>query len=84
MQNLDRNKRDRDQKLDDSRRQNNQNQSEVKPHKETKAGKEGTLKTVHDPTTGKEVQIEDVDASFMNAVENPQVRPTHEVTIYTC
>lgn len=43
------------------------------PHRETKAGKEGTLKTVHDPTTGKEVQIEDVDKNFMKAVENPQL-----------
>lgn len=43
------------------------------PHRETKAGKAGTLKTVHDPTTQKEVQIEDVDADFMKAVKNPQV-----------
>lgn len=56
----------------------------MKPHKENKAGKEGTLKTVHDPTTGKEVQIEDVDANFMNAVENPQVSPAREFSICTC
>lgn len=82
MRNLDRDKKDRDQKLDESRRQNNQGQSEIKPHTETKVGKEGTLKTVHDPTTGKDVQIEDVDADFMKAVENPQVRPAREVVIY--
>lgn len=80
VQNLDSDKRDRDRKLDESRRQNAQGQSEVHPHQETKAGKEGTLKTVHDPTTGKEVQIEDVDADFMKAVENPQVRPACEVS----
>lgn len=28
---------------------------------------------MHDPTTQKEVQIEDVDASFMKAVEDPQL-----------
>lgn len=50
----------------------------MKPHQETKAGKEGTRKTVHDPTTGKEVQIEDVDASFLKAVEDPQVRLSGE------
>ena len=83
MRNLDRDKKDRDQKIDDSSRQNGQGQSEVKPHQETKAGKEGTLKTVHDPTTGKEVQIEDVDVDFMKAVENPQVRPAREVIVYS-
>ncbi|MCJ1466941.1 hypothetical protein MMC07_005563 [Pseudocyphellaria aurata] len=73
VRNLDSDKRDRDRKLDESRRQNAQGQSEVHPHKETKSGKEGTRKTVHDPTTGKEVQIEDVDADFMKAVEEPQL-----------
>ena len=82
MQNLDKDKRDRDQKLDESRRQLDQPQSDVKAHRETKAGKEGTRKTVHDPTTGKEVQIEDVDASFIKAVENPQVRFSGEATYY--
>lgn len=28
---------------------------------------------MHDPTTQKDVQIEDVDASFMKAVEDPQI-----------
>lgn len=55
--------------MDEQRGQNN----EATPHKATKAGKEGTRRTVHDPTTQKEVQIEDVDTDFMNAVENPQV-----------
>lgn len=53
----------------------------MKPHEETKAGKEGTRKTVHDPTTGKDVQIEDVDANFMQAVENPQVRLARDIII---
>lgn len=79
MQNLDRDKRDRDQKLDDIRKESNQAQSDVKPHTETHAGKEGTRRTVHDPTTGKDVQIEDVDANFMKAVEDPQVRLLGEV-----
>lgn len=73
VHNLDRDKRDRDQQLDERNKSAISGQSEVTPHKETKAGKEGTRKTVHDPTTQKEVQIEDVDASFMEAVENPQV-----------
>ena len=40
---------------------------------ETKAGKAGTMKTVTDPTTGNEVQIEDVDKDFMKAVEDPKL-----------
>lgn len=51
-----------------------QAQDDVHPHHASEAGKEGTRKTVHDPTTGKEVQIEDVDASFMKAALDPQVR----------
>lgn len=47
--------------------------SDAVPHQETKAGKPGTLKTVHDPVTQKDVQIENVDESFMEAVENPML-----------
>lgn len=47
--------------------------NDIKPHTETKAEKEGTLKTVHDPTTQNEVQIEDVNKDFIKAVENPQL-----------
>ncbi|KAL9025781.1 MAG: hypothetical protein Q9196_005456 [Gyalolechia fulgens] len=72
VQNLDKDKRERDQRLDDARTAD-QGKGEAKPHQVSKAGKEGTRKTVHDPTTQKEVQIEDVDASFMQAVENPQL-----------
>jgi hypothetical protein len=75
MRNLDRDKQDRDRMLDEQRGQNNLSQSEATPHKVTKAGKEGTRRTVHDPTTGKEVQIEDVDTDFVEAVENPQAWP---------
>ncbi|KAL8934608.1 MAG: hypothetical protein Q9216_005820 [Gyalolechia sp. 2 TL-2023] len=72
VQNLDKDKRERDQQLDDARKAD-QGKGEAKPHQVSKAGKEGTRKTVRDPTTQKEVQIEDVDANFMKAVENPQL-----------
>lgn len=71
VRNLDRDKQDRDRLLDEQRGQNN----EATPHRATKAGKEGTRRTVHDPTTQKEVQIEDVDTDFVKAVQNPQVCP---------
>lgn len=79
VRNLDKEKRDRDKGLDERRKAEQQRQShggnEVKPHKPGSAiaGKEGTRKTVTDPTTGNQVQIEDVDADFMKAVEDPQL-----------
>lgn len=77
VQNLDREKRDRDKLLDERRKEQQQRkaqgQDDVEPHRQTKAGKEGTLKTVTDPTTGNEVQIEDVDTNFMKAVEDPRL-----------
>ena len=77
VQNLDKEKRTRDKDLDERRtaeqQRKSQGRGEATPHTPTKAGKEGTLKTVTDPTTGNQVQIEDVDASFMKAVEDPQL-----------
>ncbi len=78
VQNLDKDKKDRDAKLEELHKLEKQAgqsgaPSDAHPHKETKAGKPGTMKTVHDPTTGNEVQIEDVDKDFMKAVENPQL-----------
>ncbi|KAL6717455.1 hypothetical protein ACLMJK_005370 [Lecanora helva] len=78
VSNLDKDKKDRDARLEErskAERQQGQGQahSEAVPHKESKAAKPGSLKTVHDPTTQKDVQIEDVDKDFMKAVENPQL-----------
>ena len=74
MKNLDKEKKERDARLDEQHRQQALgNQSEARPHVETKAGKAGTMKTVTDPTTGNQVQIEDVDKDFMKAVENPSL-----------
>lgn len=77
---LDRNKRERDEKLDSlPKLEQQQGQlgqhgtSDATPHKETRAGKPGTLKTVTDPTTQNKVQIEDVNQDFMKAAENPQL-----------
>jgi len=77
VQNLDREKRDRDQTLDQQRKEEQQRNarggSDVEPHRQTKAGKPGTFKTVTDPTTGNQVQIEDVDKDFMKAAEDPML-----------
>ena len=73
IQNLDKDKRARDQRLEVPRKVGQLSQSDVTPHRETKAGKEGSMKIVTDPTTGNEVQIEDVDKNFMKAAEDPQL-----------
>jgi len=48
--------------------------SGVQDHKPSQpTGVAGTRKTVTDPTTAKEVQIEDIHADFMRAVDDPKV-----------
>lgn len=84
VQSLDRDKRARDQQLEEINKTTNAKSSEARPHQATNAGKEGTLKTVHDPTTGREVQIEDVDANFMKAVKEPQVSYSYVELVSNC
>lgn len=77
LENLDKDKAERDRKLDEDNA-NKQRQTtstgKVVPHKPQESGISGTQKTVTDPTTGREVVIEDVSKSMMNQVENPTVR----------
>ena len=73
VESLDKDKRERDAKINEQMKAK-QTTSDVKDHAQGQpTGVEGTRKTVTDPTTGKQVQIEDVNADFMKAVENPQV-----------
>ena len=78
MQSLDKDKKERDARLEEQHRLEQQkatlgDPTDAVPHQETKAGKPGTLNTVRDPVTQKDVQIENVDKSFMKAVENPML-----------
>ncbi|RMZ74209.1 c2 domain [Pyrenophora seminiperda CCB06] len=71
---LDKDKRARDQKLDEEAAQNQQSATEdAKPHRQTERHVEGTEKTVTDPTTGREVVIADVNKDMLKEVENPHV-----------
>ena len=72
LQNLDRDKQERDRKLDEAQH-GRPSGGDAVPHKAEPAGKEGTRKTVRDPTTEKDVVIEDVNKDMMKAVENPTV-----------
>ncbi|SLM33376.1 C2 domain [Lasallia pustulata] len=72
VESLDRDKRERDKKIDEEYKSRQQLDGAT-PHQAPKAGKTGTLKTVTDPTTGNEVQIEDVNKDFMKASQDPQL-----------
>ncbi len=73
IENLDANKKERDARINEQLK--GTGNSEVKDHEQNgqPAGVSGTRKMVTDPTTGRQVQIEDVNADFMKAVDNPVV-----------
>jgi len=75
VENMDKDKKRRDAEIEAQKAQAiGAAGADVKDHKEGQAvGVEGTRKTVTDPTTGRQVQIEDVNADFMKSVENPMV-----------
>ena len=74
VESLDADKKNRDAKINESLKAQGSAGSDVKDHTEGQpTGVAGTRKTVTDPTTGRQVQIEDVNADFMKAVDNPQV-----------
>ncbi|KAF2659447.1 hypothetical protein K491DRAFT_689312 [Lophiostoma macrostomum CBS 122681] len=75
IENLDKDKADRDRQIDEQNAANRKKKTtgDAVPHKAQKKGIEGTQKTVTDPTTGKQVVIEDVDKATMGQVENPQL-----------
>lgn len=71
VQGLDKDKQDRDKQIDDAARR--QAAGEAVPHKPDTATVKGTQKVVRDPTTGRDVTIENVDKSMMESVKNPQL-----------
>lgn len=77
IENLDKDKKSRDRKLDEQMQAQNKQQTagigagDAVPHKEQKMGIPDTAKTVTDPTTGNQVVIEDVSKAMMDRVENP-------------
>jgi hypothetical protein len=77
IQNLDSEKSQRDARINEQQKLQEQNHQIVDhgkdSEKEQPHGVSGTRKTVTDPTTGKDVEIEDVNADFMKSVEDPQV-----------
>lgn len=72
VESLDSEKRDRDAQI--NQRLQSRTEGTATDHEQGQPhGVDGTRKVVTDPTTGKDVEIEDVNADFMKAVDNPQV-----------
>ena len=89
VESLDKDKRERDREIDEQNKLlEKQHKGGVKPHQNTPKQTDG--KTVTDPTTGKQVVIEDVGKDFMKAVRDPQVLPAQALysfstrLIYPC
>ena len=72
IESLDAEKRERDAKIEASAR-SKQAQNGVTDHKPSQRSVKGTRKVVTDPTTGRDVEIEDVNKDFMKAADNPIV-----------
>lgn len=71
---LDVDKKERDAKIQAQMDAGKGPQNGVRDHKPGQpAGVVGTRKSVTDPTTGRQVEIEDVNADFMKAADDPQV-----------
>lgn len=71
---LDADKKDRDENIERQRRDAQAPTGASHGSKATSAGKKGTRKMVTDPTTGNEVEIEDVNKEFLDDVKDPSVR----------
>lgn len=69
---LDRDKKERDAKIDSQLKTNKKN-GDIQEHKPENGHLAGHGRVVTDPVTGREVQIEDVNLDFKRAVENPHV-----------
>lgn len=69
LESLDKEKQERDRAIE----QQGQQPQTATPHKQHPRGIKGTQKEVTDPTTGRQVVIEDVNRDVMKEVDNPKV-----------
>lgn len=75
VENLDKDKQDRDQQIDEEikrRQQNAQKTGQAVEHEVAELSSKKTRR-VTDPVTGREVSIEDVGKQYMDDIENPMV-----------
>lgn len=76
MEHLDRDKKNRDAQIDISG-QGKGNGDEVKAHQDAGQKRGKNRRTVRDPVTGKDVDIDDMDGSMVNEAQNPHVSCHH-------
>lgn len=69
LESLDKDKQERDRAIE----QQDQQPQTLTAHKQHPRGIKGTQKEVTDPTTGRQVVIEDVNRDVMKEVDNPKV-----------
>jgi hypothetical protein len=75
VESLDKQKKDRDAQID-AQQQPGHGEGEARDHVPADQRKPGkNRRTVRDPMTGKDVEIEDIDDHHMKAAEEPMVRP---------
>lgn len=72
VQSLDRQKKERDAAIDEQLKQNKV-PAEAKDQTNAPHHKHKTTRKVRDPVTGKDVDIQDADTDFAEAVDNPKV-----------
>ncbi|KAJ4420727.1 hypothetical protein N0V82_004166 [Gnomoniopsis sp. IMI 355080] len=75
MENLDRDKKERDANIDSQTKQQQKQKpsSEVKEHQLSSRKPGKNRRTVRDPVTGKDVEIDDIDDSMLKAVDDPHL-----------
>lgn len=77
VENLDKDKKERDRKIDEKKKQKNQehekSREDAAEKGERASGSSQRSRKVTDPTTGREVEIEDVGEDFMNSAKDPKV-----------
>ncbi|GME65207.1 C2 domain containing protein [Neofusicoccum parvum] len=89
IENLDKDKKERDKQLEEQAKNHQQQPGDgsgsgVTAHKQHPLGIKGTQKEVTDPTTGRQVVIEDVKKEVIDSVDNPKARPPPPPTSPQC
>jgi hypothetical protein len=80
IESLDKDKKNRDAKIDSGNVSTNTTGGEAIPHKPSQKTKQGTQKTVTDPVTGQDVVIEDASKDLLQQVNNPMVSTQYHQT----
>ncbi|GAB1192265.1 hypothetical protein APSETT444_001454 [Aspergillus pseudonomiae] len=75
LEHLEKDKQDRKahEKVVTAREKEEEARGEAKPHKPRKRPGKGKTRMVTDPTTGREIEVEDQDADSMEVVKNPKL-----------